>query len=84
MKTEKTIYLNDVINLNDYTVLVTYESGITESVNLSSFGKDKLNTSSVGNKTLSLIYRKKNAEAFFNFYATARGGAQEVLARDLL
>lgn len=57
---EETFYINDLVELSNYTVLVTYESGTTETLKLSSFGVSVLDTSSVGTKNLNFIYKEKS------------------------
>lgn len=56
----ETFYINDVVELKGYTVLVTYESGITETLKLSSFGLSILDTTSAGEKTLNFSYKEKD------------------------
>ena len=56
---EEVFYVGDNIELNDYSATATYKSGKTEVFNLSSLGLYVLNTTSVGNKTLTLTYKEK-------------------------
>ena len=53
------IYQTDIVNLNDYFITVTYDSGKTESVNLSQFGSNILNTSKLGENELGCVYKNK-------------------------
>ena len=53
------IYVEDYIELKDFSVLVTYESGEKETLSLSSFGVEILNTSIIGKQALNLKYKNK-------------------------
>jgi len=55
----QTIYVGDNINLDDFTIKVTYESGRTENIKFSNAGIYALDTSVVGSKSLKLKYLEK-------------------------
>jgi len=56
----QTFFLNDEVLLCDFTILITFESGRTETINMASFGVDKLNTSTIGEKTFNFTYEEKD------------------------
>lgn len=56
---DDTFFVGDIINLEKYTVLVTYDSGTTETMKMSSFGLVALDTTMAGERQLELNYKQK-------------------------
>ena len=54
---QEEFYLNSIVNLSDYYVTVTYESGLTETINLTNFNLGFLDTREAGYHEINLTYK---------------------------
>lgn len=62
------IYQGDVVCLEEYTALITFESTITKKLSLADIAQGKIDTSSVGVKTLKVKYLNKTISVSYEVY----------------